>query len=548
MRTQLRESIVALLLVVVLACAAVGCSSTGGSRSSATSIVGQRAITVNVRQLGAKGDGLSDDSPAIRAAIDKVATRGSGTVQFPPGDYLTGPIELASHMTLKLDRGATLRFSTDPQLYPPTLTRWEGTECYNFSPLMHGKDLTDIAIAGEGTIDGQGRDWWDMRRNARPAVTRLRKMAQDGTPVEERRFATVQDGLRPTLIEFWQCSNVTVEGVTIQQSPFWTVHPVYCTDVTLRNLTIRGDGPNTDGIDPDSCQRVRIDNCDIATGDDSIAIKSGRDSDGRRVNRPTTDVQITNCRFAKGHSGVAIGSETSGGVSDVVIRDCTSDGNNVGILVKTMRGRGGVIENITAERITLKNVKRDGVMISMRYNTTQPEPVSERTPTVRNVTFRDIKGTSNERAGRFTGLEERAVENVRLENVVIAAKEGFAATWTDRVTFAGVSLKLDKGPAIECADSSALIVNGLALQRPVSASPLIRLADVRGFALRNVPLPEDASVVTRATGTVTDMNVGAAKVVRDPVRDPLEITAATQPYGGNAPQASPPTAAVSPQQ
>lgn len=544
MRTFLKPSIVALL--VLLAGAAVGCSSSG--RTSATPTSGQRALTVNVRQLGAKGDGLADDSPAIRAAIDKVAQKGSGTVQFPPGTYLTGPIELASHMTLKLDRGATLLFHTNPQLYPPTLTRWEGTECYNFSPLIHGKDLVDVAIAGEGTIDGQGRDWWEMRRNARPAVTRLRKMGQDGTPVEERRFATVQDGLRPALVEFWNCSNVTVEGVTIQQSPFWTVHPVYCTDVTLRNLTIRGDGPNTDGIDPDSCQRVRIDNCDIATGDDSIAIKSGRDSDGRRVNRPTSDVQITNCRFAKGHSGVAIGSETSGGVSDVVIRDCSADGTNVGILVKTMRGRGGVIENVTAERITLKNVKRDGVMVSMRYNPTQAEPVSERTPTVRNITFRDIKGTSNERAGRIQGLEECPVDNVRLESMVIAAKEGFAAVCTNQLTFKGVSLKLDKGPAIECADSSALIVNGLALQRPVSASPMIRLADVRGFALRNAPLPEGAGVVTRATGTVTDMNVGAAKVVRDPVRDSLEITAATQPYGGNTPPASPPTAAVSPQQ
>jgi hypothetical protein len=495
--------------------------------------------------MGAVGDGRTNDSAAIRKAIDTCAAKGSGTVRFPAGDYFTGPIELRSHMTLRLDRGATLRFSTNPDDYPLTLTRWEATECYNFSPLIHGSELEDVVISGEGTIDGQGQAWWEIRRNARASIGKLRRMGEEGVPVEQRRFGTAADGLRPTLIEFWKCRGVTIEGVTIQQSPFWTVHPVYCTDVTLRNLTIRGDGPNTDGIDPDSCETVRIDNCDIATGDDSIAIKSGRDADGRRVGKPTRDVQITNCRFAKGHTGVAIGSETSGGISDITIRDCVASGTNVGVLIKTMRGRGGVIENVVAERITLENVKRDGVMISMRYNTTQSEPESERTPAVRNITFRDIRGTSQQRVGRIVGLEERAVQNVTLENLSIGAKEGLAVAWAEDIKLNGIGVRIEKGPALEIADSVTVIVNGLLLQRPTSASPVIRLINVKRFGLRNAPLPQGTAVLVRATGEVSDLDVGAAKIVRDSEADPFEISAATQPYGGATTQ---PTAAAQQQQ
>ena len=538
MRTFLRPLLVVALLVLI----ASGCRSSSPSSGGGGPAIpmGKRAVTVNVRELGAVGDRTTDDSAAIRKAIETCAAKGSGTIHFPPGDYLTGPVELRSHMTLRLDRGATLRFKTSPEDYPLTLTRWEATDCYNFSPLVHGANLEDVAITGEGTIDGQGSPWWEMRRNARASVARLRHMGEEGVPVEQRRFGTAADGLRPTLIEFWQCRAVTIEGVTIQQSPFWTVHPVYCSDVTLRNLTIRGDGPNTDGIDPDSCEHVRIDNCDIATGDDSIAIKSGRDADGRRVGKPTRDVQITNCRFAKGHSGVAIGSETSGGISDITIRDCSASGTNVGILIKTMRGRGATIENVTAERITLENVKRDGVMITMRYNPTQPEPASERTPTVRNITFRDIKGTSQQRAGRIVGIEESEVQGVKLENLSIVAKEGLAIAWARDLKLDGIALQLDKGPALEISDSNGIHVNGLRLQRPTSASPVVRLIDVKDFAARNAPLPPGAAVLIRATGDVGDLDVGAAKVVRVPERDPQEISAATQPYGGAGTQPAAP--------
>jgi polygalacturonase len=296
-------------------------------------------------------------------------------------------------------------------------------------------------------------------------------MGELGLPVEQRRFGTDDDALRPPLIQLWECERVLLEGVTMRNSPFWTIHPVYCRDVVVRDLTIRGTGPNTDGIDPDSCERVRIERCDIATDDDAIAIKSGRDADGRRVNRPTRDVVISNCKFSGGHAGVAIGSEMSGDVSDVTITDCVCVATNTGILIKTQRGRGGVVENVLAQRIQMKDVKRDGLMISMHYNAVEPEPLSERTPTIRNVTFSDIEGSCELRAGRIIGLTERDVSRVRLERVSLDARDGFACRWAADVEMKDVSFSVKKGPPVECADSHDIRINGETATTTVTTNP-----------------------------------------------------------------------------
>jgi polygalacturonase len=317
----------------------------------------------------------------------------------------------------------------------------------------------------------------------------------------------------------------------------WTIHPVYSRELAFRDHVIRANGPNTDGINPDSCQKVLVERCDIATGDDSIAIKSGRDRDGRRVGKPSKDIIIRNCRFARGHSGVAIGSETSGGVSNVRISDSTCDATNAGILIKTQRGRGAVIEDVLAERITLKNVKRDGLMISMRYNVTKPEERSERTPTVRDVTYRDVRGTCEQRAGRLIGLEEQEVTGVRMERVNLDARDGFALRWTNDVQMNDVGFRVQRGPAFEVADSGSVRVDGLSVSRSNgdARGPFIEIIDVRGVSIRNVTAPrETTGELARVTGPETrdvelDVVGTEPRVVRQGERDTPMITVTTRP-------------------
>lgn len=539
LETAERWVVLALLVTSLTACRSSGTRPVE-PREPFVPTAPPRAVAADVRDFGARGSGRSDDSAAIERAIDwacSLAGARGARVYFPPGEYYSRPIQLRSHLTLELEAGATLRFSTDFSDYPLTLARWEGTECYNFRPPIYGRDLIDVAITGRGAIDGRGDAWYPMRRHARESSDRLRDMGERGVPVEERRFGTAEAGLRPSLIQFWDCRKVLVEGVEIRNSPMWTVHPVYSRELVFRDLLIRGDGPNTDGINPDSCEQVLIERCDIATDDDSIAIKSGRDRDGRRVNRPSRDIVIRDCRFARGHSGVAIGSETSGGVSNVRISDCTCDGTNAGILIKTQRGRGGVVEGVLAERITLKDVKRDGLMISMRYNLSQPEPNSERTPTVRDVTYRDIRGTSEQRAGRLIGLEEQDVTKVRLERVDLDARDGLACRWTGDVEMKDVSVRVQRGPALECADSHELRVDGLSASRSTgdTRGPFIEIIDVQGMSVRGVTAPKDMTgELVRATGPETrDLNLDVdgteSRVVHQTERDAPIIAVTTQP-------------------
>src|SRR5688500_15733730 len=255
--------------------------------------------TFPVTQYGAKADGKTKDTDAIASALDAAEQAGGGVVIFPPGTYLTGAIKLRSKVALHVEKDATIRFSTDPADYPIVLTRWEGTECMNWSGLIYGQDATDVAITGKGTIDGQGQQWWPMRSHANAAMKKLREMGETGDNPRERVFGTADAGLRPCLFEPIGCKRILLEDVTFTNSPFWTLHPLYCSDVTARRITVKGTGPNTDGLNPDSCNGVLIERCTFDTGDDCITLKSGRDRDGRRVGRPTENVIVRDITFFK---------------------------------------------------------------------------------------------------------------------------------------------------------------------------------------------------------------------------------------------------------
>ncbi len=357
-----------------------------------------------------------DASAAIAKAIDACARAGGGHVIVPKGDYMTGPIRLQSHVDLHIDAGATLRFSQDPSRYPIALTRWEGVELMNYAPLISALDCEDVAISGEGTLDGQADEthWWNWKAEKEPRLqsadrNALFKQGDDGVPVAQRVYGAGHY-LRPTFVEPYRCRNILIEGVTIRNAPFWVLHPTLCTNVTIRRVTVTGHGPNMDGCDPESCRDVLIEDCIFDTGDDCIALKSGRNADGRRINVPIENVVIRGCRMIAGHGGITVGSEVSGGARNIFAEKNRLDSPDLerGLRVKTNSARGGTVENIFARDIEIGTVKIAPIEIDLRY-------MSESgafPPTVRNIVVERMHSMHSQYGLLIIGLEHEPLRGV----------------------------------------------------------------------------------------------------------------------------------------
>lgn len=371
---------------------------------------------------------------SIQEAIDQCPEDG-GIVIVPAGEWLSGPLHLKSNLTLYLEEGAIVRFSQVMEDYlPPVFTRWEGVECYNYSPLIYARDCENITIAGRGTLDGQGSAWWHWKKLQQAAANRLCQAESLHIPVEERVFATREDALRPSFIQTIGCTGVLLEDFTILNGPQWTIHPVYCSDVTARNLTVRSEGPNTDGLNPDSCENVLIESCTFETGDDCIAVNSGLNEDGWRVNRPCRKVEIRDCRFLGGHAAIAIGSGMSGGVEDVWVHNCVIEQIERGIRIKSIRGRGGYVRNVRFDTIQIHHASEDGIQISMNYNSSTAVPVSAQAPEFSDLHFFRIQGRSEKNGIALTGLPESYIRNVVLEDVEIEAPNAFSQEYVEQLT------------------------------------------------------------------------------------------------------------------
>lgn len=305
----------------------------------------------DITAYGAQSDTAFDSRQAILKAIDECNRNGGGTVLIPAGSYFSkGAVVLKSNVNLHLAEGAKLVFSTTASDYLPlVLTKWEGTECFNYTPFIYAYQCSNVALTGKGSIDGRGSVTFNgWRKLQDPAVDRLRQMSIDNVPVHERVFGEGHY-LRPCMIQFYGCKNVLVEGVSIYDSPFWIIHPVFCDNVTVRNVYIDSNNLNNDGCDPESSTNVLIENVSFNVGDDGIAIKSGRDQDGWRIGQPTENVIIRNCHFARW--AITIGSEMSGGVRNIFIEDCRIDSCRNGIYFKSNLDRGGYFENLNMRRI-----------------------------------------------------------------------------------------------------------------------------------------------------------------------------------------------------
>ena len=387
--------------------------------------------SLNVVEFGADPQNQNDSRTSIQSAINSCNANGGGTVTIPKGSYkVNGPINLKSNVNLHIEDGATLYFSTHADDYLPSVkTRWEGVECYNYSPLIYAYKQENIGLTGKGTLDGQASNdnWWSWSgskqygwREGMPSqadsLSRPRLFGWNTLEVPvEQRILGKEAKLRPNFIQPYNCRNIIIDGITIKNSPMWILHPVLSENITISDVKVISHGPNSDGCDPEACKNVLIKNCYFDTGDDCIALKSGRNQDGRNINRPIENVVIQGCTMRDGHGGVVIGSEVSGGARNIFAEDCVMDSPNLdrAIRIKTNKVRGGTID-LYFRNIQVGEVKEAVVRVNMRYPI-YSDPNQEFIPTVQNFLIENV--TSNK--SKFGILIDGYSEDFPVRNLII---------------------------------------------------------------------------------------------------------------------------------
>ncbi|MCX2838243.1 glycoside hydrolase family 28 protein [Salinimicrobium sp. MT39] len=390
----------------------------------------------NVLDYGASADGSKSSDDAFKKAIEACSNAGGGKVFVPAGVYHTGPIHLKSNINLHLEEGAEVKFSTSHQDYLPVVhTSYEGMEFMNYSPLIYAYKQKNIAVTGKGTFNGQAgnENWWpwsgkdvygykegDVKQHDTHNLPRLSEMVEKGTPVEERIFGEGHQ-FRPTFFEPFECENVLIEGVTFINAPFWVMHPIKSSNITVKDVSVISHGPNNDGCNPEYSQNVHITGCLFDTGDDCIAIKSGRDNDGRRVGISSENIVVENCTMKDGHGGVVMGSEISGGVRNVYVRNNTMNSPNLdrAIRIKTNTRRGGTIENIFVKDLKVGQVKEAVLKINTHYGIYANQEGGHM-PVIRNILLENVEVENGGEYGvLILGREQSPVSNVKLKNVNI---------------------------------------------------------------------------------------------------------------------------------
>ena len=387
----------------------------------------------DVTRYGAKADRATDCTDAFRQAIAACNAAGGGRVLAQGGVFVTGPIHLLSKVELRVEAGTTLRFLTERSRYLPVVrSRYEGVECMNYSPLIYAFGQEDVAVTGAGTLDGgaSAETWWALSKKGKLTTKDtgllgapdLIRMGDEGTPVEQRVFGD-KGSLRPNFLVFYRCRNVLVEGVRIVNSPMWEIHPVFCANVTVRGVTISSHGPNNDGCDPDSSQHVLIQDCVFDTGDDCIAIKSGKDGDGRRLATPSEDIVIRGCQMKDGHGGVVIGSENAGGVRRVYAERCVMDSPNLdrALRIKSNALRGGFVEGVYLRDCQVGEVAHSVVTIDLVYEKVRSGPFR---PVVRDVVVERLTSKHSPRVLSVEGIPESTIAGVRLIDCDFQGVEG----------------------------------------------------------------------------------------------------------------------------
>jgi polygalacturonase len=411
-------------------------------------------LAFSIVDFGAIPGGSATNTQAIARAIVACTEAGGGRVVVPEGIWLTGAIHLQSNVELHLEQGAILRFSDNPEDYLPVVfTRVGGVELYNYSSLIYARDAENIAITGPGKLDGQGLSWAAWKEKETNEAFRL---AAAGVPAEERVFGTPEAAIRPSFINFVNCRTILLEGFTIGSGPNWTIHPIYSDNIIIRRVTVDTWGPNNDGIDVDSCRNVLIEHCRFNTEDDCVVLKSGYNEDGRRVARPTENVIMRHCTSNRGHGGLVIGSEMSGDVRNVFMRDCTFDGTDRAVRIKSRRDRGGVVENIFIEDLVVKDMQREVILLNMAYTADRSSVQRVDPPVFRNIQIRRVVALGAPEAIRIRGLEDSPIEDLVLEDMVIRSERGIFMEHARNVEMRNVTVVTDVEPELSADRISGL--------------------------------------------------------------------------------------------
>jgi polygalacturonase len=481
--------------------------------------------TFRITDFGAVGDGHTKNTEAFAMAIKACADARGGRVIVPAGLWLTGPIQLKSNLNLHLEKGAVVLFSGDFEDYPLIKRIWEGSAAVRCVSPLFGENLTNIAITGNGIFDGSGQAWRPVKKNkmtenqwkkllasggvtdsgggvwypSKEAMNGHKTVAElDARGADVNEYAAARQFLRPVMVGLVQCKNVLLDGPTFQNSPAWNIHPLMCENVIIRNINVRNPwySQNGDGLDVESCRNVIINNCWFDVGDDAICMKSGKDKYGRMRGKPTEDVAISDCVVYHGHGGFTVGSEMSGGVRNIYVRNCDFLGTDVGIRFKSRRGRGGVVENIFIQDIRMKDIPEDAILFTLYYGdrVSIPDeeetdsdyaknvpPVTEETPTFQNIYMKNIICDGANRAVYMQGLPEMPIQKINLENIVISAKNGATCIEADNIKFKKIRITPAKYPVFELYNSRNLVIEDTTI--PEANDIFMKLAGGRTEAI-----------------------------------------------------------------
>lgn len=451
------------------------------------------ANNVSIADYGGVPDGATLNTEAFAKAIQALSQKGGGTLTVPSGIWYTGPIVFQSNINLHLEKGALILFSSDFDLYPLVHTVFEGLDTRRCQSPISGRNLKNIAITGEGSINGSGDAWRPLKKSKVTdshwqRVIKSGGVVKDGNywfpskgslkgndmsdmnvpqgDLSDEEWKSVKDFLRPVMVSFIECENVLLEGVLFENSPSWNIHPLMCKNVIVDNVFVRNPGysQNGDGLDLESCQNSIIVNSTFDVGDDAICIKSGKDEDGRRRGMPTENVIIDNCKVFQGHGGFVVGSEMSGGVRNISVSNCQFLGTDVGLRFKSRRGRGGVVENIYVNNINMFDIATESFLFDLYYGGKSASEaledgdetpvenivyeVDETTPVFRNIYVKNLTSRNARRAMYFNGLPEMNITNINLENTTITSTFGGELSESDGITFKNVKIIPKEGPAL----------------------------------------------------------------------------------------------------
>lgn len=515
-------------LLAFLGCASFCFTNAQQNELPAVKAVSFKKDSFNITSFGAVADGAMLNTKSINDAIIACNKNGGGVVVIPKGIWLTGPIVLLSNVNLHLQKNALLQFTNDLSQYKLIATSWEGVGAVRNESPLSATNAQNIAVTGYGIVDGNG-DAWRMVKKDKLSDSQWKNLVSSGGQLSDDKkiwypsasslkgskvdkagvingsktindFADIKDFLRPNLVVFMSCDRVLLEGVTFQNSPAWNLHPLMCTNLTVRNVYAKNPwyAQNGDGIDIESCKNVLLENSVFDVGDDGICIKSGKDEEGRKRNIPTENLLVQNCTVYHAHGGFVIGSEMSGGAKNIYVNDCTFIGTDIGLRFKTTRGRGGLVENIYVNGITMKDIVGEAMLFDMYYAAKDPivlagekreapivefKKVDESTPQFRNIFIKNVVCNGAEKAIFVRGLPEMSIHDINIENFTVTAKKGIDISEAKNIFLKNIIVNASATiPAIDILNSSNIVFDNVT---PLSSTnPLLRIGGDRSTAIK----------------------------------------------------------------